>query len=73
MAALPEQNAVFAPATTYKYSNLGMALLGEIVTAVSGEPWAEYLQKNVLRPLGMASSSAAPRLHLSDRAAVIVR
>jgi CubicO group peptidase (beta-lactamase class C family) len=59
-AALPEQSAVFPPATTYKYSNLGMALLGEIVAAVSGEPWADYVGKHVLGPLGMTSSSGAP-------------
>ncbi len=58
--ALPGQDAVFAPASRYKYSNLGMALLGEIVTAVSGEPWADYLEKHVFGPLGMRDSSAAP-------------
>ena len=58
--ALPSQDAIFAPATTYKYSNLGMALLGEIVAEVSGEPWADYLRKHVFEPLGMSATSAAP-------------
>lgn len=57
---VPTQGAVYPPATTYKYSNLGMMLLGEIVAAVSGEPWAEYVEKHILDPLGMISSSAAP-------------
>lgn len=58
--ALPSQSAVFAPATRYKYSNLGMALLGALVEEVSGEPIATYVEKNVLAPLGMTSSSLAP-------------
>ncbi len=58
--AVPDQDAIFAPASKYKYSNLGMALLGEIVTAVSGEPWAKYLQEHVFQPLGMSDTSAAP-------------
>ncbi len=58
--ALPSQSAVFAPATRYKYSNLGIALLGEIVAEVSGEPFAGYLTKNVLAPLGMTSTTLAP-------------
>ncbi len=59
--AVPGQDAIFAPASKYKYSNLGMALLGEIVTAVSGEPWADYLQKHVFQPLAMSDTSAAPK------------
>ncbi len=59
-AVVPNQSAIFPPATRYKYSNLGIALLGEIVATVSGTPYAEYLQKNVFEPLGMSRSSAAP-------------
>lgn len=58
--ALPGQSAIYAPATRYKYSNLGMALLGEVVAVVSGEPYADYLWENVLEPLGMTSSTVAP-------------
>ncbi len=65
--ALPGQDAVYAPASRYKYSNLGMALLGEIVAAVSGVPYAEYLAKHVLEPLGMTRSSAAPDDALRSR------
>ncbi len=41
------------PGTAYEYSNLGFALLGNIVSKVSGEPYAVYVTKNILRPLGM--------------------
>ena len=66
-AAVPDQQAIFAPATRYKYSNLGIALLGEIVTTVSGQPYAEYLEHRVLSPLGMRSSSVDPGDDLRDR------
>jgi CubicO group peptidase (beta-lactamase class C family) len=58
--ALPDQQATHPPATTYKYSNLGIALLGAIVTEVSGEPWVMYVDKHIFRPLGMTSTTAAP-------------
>lgn len=58
--SVPEQEAINPPETTYHYSNLGMSILGEIVTEVSGEPWADYVQANILTPLGMLNSSAAP-------------
>ncbi len=67
--ALPGQAAVHAPGTTYRYSNLGMALLGEIVAAVSGQPWADYVQAEILTPLGMSNSSADPSDELLGRRA----
>jgi len=65
--ALPGQSAINPPETTYHYSNLGMSLLGEIVTKVSGQPWADYVQEKILQPLGMSSSSTAPGEELLRR------
>ena len=59
-AAIPQQSAIFAPATRYKYSNLGIALLGEIVSEISGLEFAEYLARHIFAPLGMTRSSASP-------------
>lgn len=54
-----------APATAMEYSNLGFALLGRIITNVSGHPYAETITHTLLQPLGMESSGffvdAAPR------------
>lgn len=41
------------PGTAYEYSNLGYALLGKIVSAVSGQPYQQYITQNILKPLGM--------------------
>jgi CubicO group peptidase (beta-lactamase class C family) len=51
--------ALFEPGAGYEYSNLGIALAGEVVAAAAGMPWEEYVERHVLAPLGMASTSAA--------------
>jgi len=45
-----------APQTAYEYSNFGYALLGRIVTRVSGLPYKDYIEQQIMRPLGMSSS-----------------
>lgn len=44
------------PGIAMEYSNLGYALLGRIVANVSGMPYRTYVERNLLTPLGMASS-----------------
>jgi CubicO group peptidase (beta-lactamase class C family) len=54
-----------APATAYEYSNLGFAILGRIITNVSGRAYADTISRTLLQPLGMSASGfvaeAAPR------------
>jgi CubicO group peptidase (beta-lactamase class C family) len=45
-----------APGTAFEYSNLGYALLGRIVTNASAQPYAETIDRVLLRPLGLRSS-----------------
>ncbi len=45
-----------APGITYEYANLGFALLGRIITQVSGKPYQQYIRENIWRPLGMNTS-----------------
>jgi CubicO group peptidase (beta-lactamase class C family) len=58
---LPEQEAVFPAETVWKYSNLAVSLAGELVAAVSGEPWPQYIENHILKPLGMKGTRAEPR------------
>jgi CubicO group peptidase (beta-lactamase class C family) len=44
------------PGTTFEYSNLGFALLGKIITNVTGEPYQQYITEHILTPLRMTSS-----------------
>ncbi|MCW3835687.1 serine hydrolase domain-containing protein [Sphingomonas canadensis] len=37
----------------HEYSNFGYALLGRIVTNVSGMPYQQYIRRTILEPLGM--------------------
>jgi CubicO group peptidase (beta-lactamase class C family) len=41
------------PGIAYEYSNLGFALLGHIITKVSGKSYEQYITENILKPLGM--------------------
>lgn len=45
-----------APDTAFEYSNFGYALLGRIVTNVSGRPYDQYIVEEIMRPLGMTST-----------------
>ena len=48
---------IYPPGTTPAYSNWGAGLAGYIVQRVSGEPFADYIARHILAPLGMAHSS----------------
>lgn len=45
------------PGQVISYSNYGMVLAGYLVELVSGVPFAQYIDENILQPLGMAHSS----------------
>lgn len=57
------------PGVAYEYSNLGFAILGQVVRKVSGMDFREYTRKNILEPLGMDHTvwefSAAPQEDLA--------
>src|SRR5215210_769104 len=57
------------PETAYEYSNYGFAILGRIVTRVSGKPYPEYVQAAILGPLGMTSTTLEPSSVPKDRLA----
>ena len=54
-----------APGLTMEYSNYGYAMLGRIVSNVSGTPYQDYIRREIMAPLGMASTGfdvlASPR------------
>lgn len=54
--ALPTQELAIPIASDWKYSNLGLALAGEIVAAVSGIPYTTYVTEQILQPLGMTNT-----------------
>lgn len=50
------QPVSFASGTKFEYCNLGYTLLGEIIECRSGLRYAEYIQRELLDPLGMTES-----------------
>ncbi|WP_309662408.1 serine hydrolase [Sphingomonas sp.] len=62
------------PATSfrsaYAYDNILYMVAGELVTAVSGEPWERFMHSHVFAPLGMnhATDSNAEFQAVADRA-----
>jgi len=46
----------WAPGTRFEYSNLGYAILGRVITAVTGQAYHEFVRDRLLRPLGMTAT-----------------
>jgi CubicO group peptidase (beta-lactamase class C family) len=56
VAMLPYTSVDFPPGSRYRYSNLAVVFLGEIIARLSGDNFEVYMLKNVLGPLGMTHS-----------------
>ena len=48
---------IYPPGTVAGYSNYATSLAGYIVQRVSGEPFEQYLENHIFKPLGMNSST----------------
>jgi CubicO group peptidase (beta-lactamase class C family) len=46
-----------APGENYLYSSMAFDVLGDMIAKVSGMAFEDYVQKNILEPLGMESST----------------
>lgn len=51
---------VYEPETRTKYSNAGIAVVGYVLERLKGKPFANYLKRAVLEPLGMHKSAFEP-------------
>ncbi|WP_433313025.1 serine hydrolase domain-containing protein [Micromonospora chersina] len=60
LADLARVERVLPTGRRYHYSNLGMALLGELVARLRGGTWAEVLAERVLAPLGLTATGPTP-------------
>ncbi len=67
---LPSQQTLYPSGRYFQYSNLGMALLGEVIAARAGRPWAEVVREDILAPLGMDNTyTSVPEAHATGRLA----
>lgn len=51
------QEQLYRPYDHWQYSNIGMAMLGDVIANVSGKSWGDYVQQTIFAPLGMQSST----------------
>jgi CubicO group peptidase (beta-lactamase class C family) len=74
-AMLPYTHIAFKPGTRWSYSNLGYVFLGQIIARLSSDDFEVYLDKNILKPLGMTASyfDRAPNFLESHVAASYLR
>ncbi|MFM8354231.1 MAG: serine hydrolase, partial [Gammaproteobacteria bacterium] len=56
LQALARPRTLYAPDTRFQYSNLGIALAGEIVATHAGVDYRTYLEERILTPLEMAET-----------------
>lgn len=59
-------DAAYPPNQVFSYSNVGITLLGHAIQSVSGEPFADHMQRSLLAPLGMNSAAFEPGIARSD-------
>ncbi|MEU4422826.1 serine hydrolase domain-containing protein [Actinoplanes sp. NPDC024001] len=57
IAELDRAERVLPNARRFHYSNLGLAVLGQLVAKLRGGTWAEILTERILHPLGLAATT----------------
>jgi CubicO group peptidase (beta-lactamase class C family) len=68
---LAEQETLYPSGRYYQYSNLGLTLAGEVVAAVSGRSYHDYVRSEILDPLGMSDTfTEIPAEHHGGRLAI---
>ena len=60
VASLNETELVYAPGTRTKYSNAAVTVVGYVLEKTQNEPFARYLKRALLDPLGMTKSGFEP-------------
>jgi len=50
----------FAPGTDYRYNNTGYVLLGMVIERASGTSYADFLEREFFRPLGLRQTGYCP-------------
>jgi CubicO group peptidase (beta-lactamase class C family) len=70
VAMMPYQELGFRPGSRFGYSNPAFIYLARVIEALSGDPWAVYVQKNIWTPLGLTESFVGRSpYHLAGRRA----
>lgn len=54
---LQDESLSTPPGQLYAYSNVGFSLLGAAIEHITGEPFARWMQEQLLQPMGMQASA----------------
>lgn len=51
LALVADRDRLFPPGESYQYSNTNYVLLGQVIEAVTGTPWAAQVRRRIITPL----------------------
>ena len=66
IASLNGTPRIYPPETRVKYSNAGIAVVGYTLEVTQGQPFADYVKRAVLTPIGMTNSAFTPEPDIVD-------
>ena len=66
IASLNGTPQIYAPESRVKYSNAGIAVVGYTLEVTQGQPFADYVKRAVLAPIGMTNSAFTPEPDIVD-------
>jgi CubicO group peptidase (beta-lactamase class C family) len=69
LGLLPRVTYAHEPGTKYLYCNIGYALLGVAIGRAAGQPFTEYVQQQILVPLGMTNTAWEPTMVMRPKLA----
>ena len=69
VASISGRPLIYPPEERTKYSNAGIATVGYVLEVLKGEPFAAYLKRSVLDPMGLELSAFEPTPAVRDRLA----
>lgn len=70
VASLNKSPLIYEPESRVKYSNAGIAVVGYVLEKMKNQPFANYLQEQVLTPMGLRQSAFKPNSEIQERLAV---
>jgi len=69
LAEIYDQNLIYPPGSRMLYSDLGMILLGLLVSQVAQQPLEQFAERHIFQPLGMEGARFVPEGELKQQAA----
>jgi len=57
---VPAVDALPAPGTTFKYSNVGYSIAAAVEEKVTGKSWEDLMTNMLFKPLGMTTAGFGP-------------